>query len=102
MFHFTDEEVETQRLGPGHQLVRTELMPRPLWQGDGNLRGDAGLSGGHGGEGGISFLAQGRALCELGSPASLLCSGLLSYQGLEEEAKYERSKGPLFPEKASP
>lgn len=84
------------------QLVRTELMPHPLWQGGGNLRGDGGLSGGHSGEGGISFLAQGRALCELGSPASLLCSGLLSYQGLEEEAKYEKSKGPLFPEKASP
>ena len=83
------------------QLVRTELMPHPLWQGDGNLRGDGGLSGGHSGEGGMSFLAQGRALCELGSPASLLCSGLLSYQGLEEEAKYEKSNGPLFPEKAS-
>lgn len=84
------------------QPVRTELMPYPLCQGYWNLRGEGGLSGGHGGEGSISFLAKGRVLCERGFPASPLCSGLLNYQGLEEEAKYEKSKGPLFPEKASP
>ena len=58
---------------------------------------EGGLDGGHGGEGSISFLAKGRVLCELGFPASLLCSGLLNYQGWKRRQNMRNQKGPYSP-----
>ena len=68
------------------QQVRTELMPHPpaarlleLLEPQGWVE----LDWKPWWEGGMSFSARSKVLCELGSPASLLCSEMvLSYQGL--------------------
>lgn len=78
-----------------------QRLTHPLWQGDGNPRGDGGLSGGHSGEG--VHIAQPRAgLCELGSPASLLVLGSCSVTVGQKRRQNTGNQKASYSQKASP